>query len=122
MNKNAIIISLLSIGYAIALTFIIFSATNNDLGNLYLLLPIILTPAMTIFIKSDVEDNDFWLLLSIFVISFGIVSCIAMPLTLWSLGTITISGLGYGLGSIITLFIFISIAAIVYVKYNDDSF
>ena len=73
------------IGYAVALALIIISATNGDYSNLYLLFPMLLTPAMGLFIRSDAEDNDFWTLSAIFMATVGTVSCITMPLTLYSI-------------------------------------
>ena len=104
MSKNAIMIACVAIGYAVALALIIISATNGDYPNLYLLFPMLLTPAMALFIRFDAEDNDFWTLFAIFMATVGTVSCIAMPLTLYSIDAYNgTEGLGYGLGSSFTL-------------------
>lgn len=123
MNKKAIIIALTAIGYTVALTLIIISACYGDYSNLYLLFPILITPTMALFIRTDAEDNDFWTLFAIFMATVGSVSCIAMPLTLYSInayGDRDIQGLSYGLGSSLTLLSFIGITGFIAAKHNDD--
>ena len=114
-------VALTAIGYTVALTLIIISASNGDYCNLYLLFPMLLTPTMTLFIRTDAEDNDFWTLFAIFMATVGTVSCIVMPLTLYSInGYASAQGLGFGLGGSFTLLSCIGIAGVIAAKNNDD--
>mmetsp|Transcript_47581 Transcript_47581/g.42675 ORF Transcript_47581/g.42675 Transcript_47581/m.42675 type:complete len:122 (+) Transcript_47581:86-451(+) len=112
------VISLLGIGYTIALTLVIVGCTvDNEYWLLFLLAPYVITPTMTVFIRPDSEDQDFWLQFAFFMITMSSVSAFAMPLVFWSNGGIAASGLGYGLGASFTLYAFM--AGGMYFAYAD---
>ena len=119
MGKSAIKIALIAVGYAIAMTLLIISASTGDLNNLYLLFPLLLTPAFTLLIRPNRPDNDFWTLMAIFLISFSITSCIAMPFTMFSLDALGGAGLGYGLGAVVIILACGGTAGFIQAKEED---
>lgn len=120
MAKNAIIIALIAIGYCIALTLIIINAIDGCTANLFLLFPMFITPAMTFFIRPDSEDHDFWTMFGIFWMTVGVISSIAMPISLRSMDSLETNDLGYGLGASFTLLSFYAIAGLIHVKYQEN--
>ena len=125
-HTSAISITLASVGYTVALTLLIISAVNGDVHNLYLLFPLFFTPAMVLLIRPDSGDKDFCSLFAIFMITFGIVTFIALPLTLWSSDKYKDStdgsgyGLAFALGSVGGLFTFVTGAIVVKVKGDSN--
>eukprot|EP01084_Bolivina_argentea_P210396 358123_1 len=112
------VISLLGIGYAIALTLVIVGCTeDNKFWILFLLGPFVFTPTMTIFIRPDSEDSDFWVQFAFFIIALSLVSAFAMPLVFYANGAVSLVGLGYGLGASVTLYSFMGAA--MYFAYAD---
>ena len=112
------VITLLGIGYAIALTLVIVGCTEEKTyWLLFLLGPYVFTPTMAVFIRPDSEDGDFWLQFAFFIIALSIVSAFAMPLVFFSNGAILLSGLGYGLGASFTLYAFM--AGAMYFAFAD---
>lgn len=101
------VISLLGVGYAIALTLLIVGCVEDDkYWGLFMLAPYLFTPTMTIFIRPDSEDGDFWLQFAFFIIALSTISSFAMPFVFWSNSAITGVGLGYLLGASISLYLF----------------
>ena len=113
------VITMLGVGYTIALTLLIVGCTvENKFWLLFLLGPYVFTPTMTIFIDKDAEDKDFWPQFAFFVIALSLVSAFAMPLVFWSNGGIALAGLGYGLGASFTLYLFMGTG--MYFAFADD--
>ena len=113
------VISLLGIGYTIALTLVIVGCTvENTYWLLFLLAPYVITPTMTVFIRPDSEDSDFWLQFAFFMITLSSVCAFAMPLVFWSNDGIGGEGLGYGLGASFSLYAFM--AGGMYFAFSED--
>eukprot|EP01083_Nonionella_stella_P068121 180658_1 len=113
------VIILLGIGYTMAITLVILGCVEDKIyWNLFLLGPFFFTPTMTIFIRSDAEDKDFWPQFAFFIIALSLVSAFAMPLVFWSNGGISLEGLGFGLGASFTLYSFMGCG--MYFAYAQD--
>ena len=101
------VITLLGIGYTIALTLVIVGCTeDNKFWLLFLLGPFVFTPTMTVFIRPDSEDDDFWAQFAFFVIAVSLVCAFAMPIVFFTNGAVTVTGLLYGLFASLVLYLF----------------
>lgn len=120
-------ISLLGLGYALSITFIILGCTldeSNRFWNLFLLGPHLFLPVSAMFINKSGEFEDgnpdgFGSQFACFMGALMVVSSISFPFVAWSNDLVANSGLGYGLSSSLTLFSCMGLAAFFAVKDTD---
>ena len=120
MKPTGVAISIVALGYAAAITLLIFGCVEDKkYWLIFLLVPYLFIPAMTILLNADEESNPFIVQFGYFMVSLLFVSSWAMLFVFISNNEITYKGLLFGLSSNIALYGSIGITGYIIGKDND---